>query len=57
MELHFKYLNWESQRRRPTDAQGEQLSASVETEAETYLCRLDAGLFILQLIDYIIKYC
>ena len=56
MELHFKYLarvrNLDEQIRRE-----KRLTASVETpetEAETYLRRLDVGLFTLQLIDYII---
>ena len=56
MELHFKYLarvrNLDEQIRRE-----KRLTASVETpetEAETYLRRLDVGLFSLQLIDYII---
>ena len=49
---------WESQRPRPTDAQGEQLSASVETEAETYLHHLDASLlYIPRLHDNCIRCC
>jgi len=49
---------WESQRPRPTDAQGEQLSASVETEAETYLHHLDASLLCIpRLHDNCIRCC
>ena len=56
MELHFKYLK----RVRDMDEviqREKRLSASVdtpETEMESYIRRLDAGLFTLQLIDYII---
>ena len=56
MEIHFKY------RRRVTQVDEEvkrerRMNPSVETsemETETYLRRLDAGLFTLQLVDYII---
>ena len=56
MELHFKYLK----RVRQVDEEirrEKRLSATIDspdTETETYLRRLDAGLFTLQLVDYII---
>lgn len=56
MELHFKYRK----RIRDTDEEirrEKRLSASAstpETEIESYIRRLDAGLFTLQLVDYII---
>ncbi len=56
MELHFKNLR----RVRKTDEvirREKQLTAAVDTpesEMETYLRRLDAGLFTLQLVDYIL---
>ena len=53
MELHFKYLgrvrDLVQQLRKENN-----LSVSAETEAEMYLRRLDAGLFTLQLTDYVI---
>lgn len=56
MELHFKYLK-KVQKTDEIIRREKRLSASVstpESEMETYLRRLDAGLFTLQLIDYIV---
>ena len=53
MELHFKYQH----RVEEVDKQIEKekrMGEEVEDEAELYLRRLDAGLFILQMVDYII---
>ncbi len=48
MELHFKY------QRRVREADLRIESQSEESEMEIYVRRLDAGLFILQMVDYII---
>ena len=56
MELHFKYLQ---QVREADDAirrekRKQATTDSDEEEADIYLHRLDAGLFTLQLVDYVI---
>ena len=50
MELHFKYLDKVNH----SSADGDDDLKEDEDEDEAYIRRLDAGLFTLQLVDYII---